>query len=150
MRDSSNLMVQRSLTLSIIYFNFLLFFQSRVPLILRSGTLLSSNSNSNARRSLSRHAKITWLTLVTLIPSSNSDTQWSCDLYLQRVVVTWCFADRVSDSALQNPEMALFQAQTEIDPKMATQADSLFGSAQTLVSHVVMTTLSCAWLCKAE
>ena len=37
--------------------------------------------------------------------------------------------------------MALFQAQTEIDPKMATQADSLFGSAQTLVSHVVMTTL---------
>ena len=52
-------------------------------------------------------------------------------------------------TALQNPEMALFQAQIEIDPKMATQADSLFGSAQTLVSFVVMTTLGCAWLCKA-
>ena len=36
--------------------------------------------------------------------------------------------------------MALFQAQTEIDPKMATQADSLFRPVQ---SHVVMTTLGC-------
>ena len=38
-------------------------------------------------------------------------------------------------------------AQTEIDPKMATQADSLFGSIQTLVSHVFMTTQGCV---KAE
>ena len=136
---------------SLIYYycNFLLFFRSRVPLIFRPGTLLSSNSNSDARRSFSRHAKITWLTLATLILSSNSDARRSRDSYSRHAAVTWRFADRVSDSALQNPEMALFQAQIEIDPKMATQADSLFGSAQTLVSLVVMTTLGCAWLCKA-
>ena len=47
-RDSSNLVVKRSLTLSIIYLNFLLFFRSRVPLIFQSGTLLIPKSNSDA------------------------------------------------------------------------------------------------------
>ena len=41
MRESSNLVVQRFLTLSNIYLNFLLFFRSRVPLIFQSGTLLA-------------------------------------------------------------------------------------------------------------
>ena len=48
-----------------------------------------------------------------------------------------------------NGSISVSAAQTEIDPKMATQADSLFGSIQTLVSYVVMTTLGCAWICKA-
>ena len=34
-------------------------------------------------------------------------------------------------------------------PKMATQPDSLFGLAQTLVSHVTLATQSCAWASKA-
>ena len=40
MRDSLYLVVQRSLTMSNIYLNFLQFFQSRVPLLFKSGTLL--------------------------------------------------------------------------------------------------------------
>ena len=47
-RDSSNLVVQRFLTLSTIYLDFLLFFRSRVPLIFQSSTLLIPNLNSNA------------------------------------------------------------------------------------------------------
>ena len=35
-----------------------------------------------------------------------------------------------------------------MQPKMATQPDSLFGSAQTLVSHVTLVTQSCAWASK--
>ena len=40
----------------------------------------------------------------------------------------------------QDGSISVSAAQAEIDPKMATQADSLFGPAQTLVSHVAMTT----------
>ena len=36
-----------------------------------------------------------------------------------------------------------------MQPKMATQPDSLFGSAQALVSHVTLATQSCAWGSKA-
>ena len=48
--DIPYLVIQKSLTLSNIYPNFLLFFQSRVPLIFQSGTLVIPNSNSDARR----------------------------------------------------------------------------------------------------
>ena len=50
LRDGLYLVVQRSLTTSNIYLNFLKFFQSRVPLLFKSGTLLIPNSNSDARR----------------------------------------------------------------------------------------------------
>jgi hypothetical protein len=36
-------------------------------------------------------------------------------------------------------------AQIENKPKTATQADSLFGSVQIIVSHDVMTPQGCAW-----
>ena len=69
-------MGQRFLTLPIIYWNFLVFFWSRVPLITWPSTLLIPNLNSDARRSLWR-AKITWFTLATLTPNSNSDARRS-------------------------------------------------------------------------
>ena len=56
---------------------------------------------------------------------------------------------RLSLPKSQDGSILVSAAQTEIDTKIATQADSLFGSAQTLVSHVVMTTLGYARLCKA-
>ena len=159
MRDSLYLMVQRSLFYSNIYLNFLLFSWSRAPLIRQSSTLLAL-IQTLMRDVHFQHTTITWWShelhsqcvMITWHFANHfldSDAHWSRDLFSQCATVTWHFADHVSDSAFQNPRMALFQAQTETDPKMATQADSLFGPAQTLVSHVVMTTLGCAWLCKA-
>ena len=60
MRDSSNLVIQRSLTMSNIYLNFLQFFRSRVPLLFKSGTPLIPNSNSDKRRSLSGDDHVTY------------------------------------------------------------------------------------------
>ena len=64
MRDNSNLIVQRFLTLPIIYLNFLLFFRSRVPLITWHGTLLiliwtpmHDARFLNARRSRDLHSR---------------------------------------------------------------------------------------------
>ena len=63
MRDSLCLVVQRSLTMSNIYLNFLELFKSRVPLLFKSGTLLIPNSNSDARRSRDLHSRGGHMTL---------------------------------------------------------------------------------------
>ena len=169
MRDSLYSVVQRSLTMSNIYLNFLQFFQSRIPLLFKSGTLLqcatlafSTHDGHVTHIHDARWSHATFLISFQIPTCDNHvthihNTQWShaallisfwipmCDGHM--TLCSPCFKFCIPKS--WNVSISVSAAQTEIDPKMTTQADSLFGSTQTLISHVVMIAQGCVWLCKA-
>ena len=89
MRDSTNLVVQRSLILYSIYPNFLLFFWSRVPLIFQSGTLLTRNSNSDTLAISTRDDHVTHI----------RDARWSHASLLSDNHVTYIHDARRSHDA---------------------------------------------------